>query len=271
MRKVLEASGGTGGFACLKPAESRLGKLKHAPHHAQAGVTLIEVLIAITLLSMLSVGMMVAMQIGLSAFAKTDRRLMDNRRVSGAQRVLEQELEGMMPVVAPCGASGTKIGFFQGEPQTMRLVSTFSLQQAWRGQPQILELFVIPGEDGRGVRLVVNEVVFPGPLGAGQLCLGMSPDPLTGINVPRFGPAIPGPNSFVLADKLAYCHFAFLSPAPQPQLPPLWTENWSRAGWPQAVRIDMAPLDPDPSRLRPISVVAPIYVHRSPEIPYGDY
>jgi hypothetical protein len=75
----------------------------------------------------------------------------------------------------------------------------------------------------------------------------------------------------VLADKLAYCHFAFLSPGPQPQLPPLWTENWSRAGWPLAVRIDMAPLELDPSRLRPISVVAPIYVHRSPEIPYGDY
>ena len=74
------------------------------PHHAQAGVTLIEVLVAITLLSMLSVGMMVAMQIGLASFAKTDRRLMDNRRVSGAQRLVEQELEGMMPVVAPCGA-----------------------------------------------------------------------------------------------------------------------------------------------------------------------
>jgi general secretion pathway protein J len=238
---------------------------------AQAGLTLIEVLIAITLLSMLSVGMMVAMQIGLAAFAKTDRRLMDNRRVSGAQRVLEQELEGMMPVVAPCGTSGTKIGFFQGGPQTLRLVSTFSLQQAWRGQPQILELFVIPGEEGRGVRLVVNEIVFPGPLGAGQFCLGMAQDPLTGVNLPRFGPVVPGPNSFVLADKLAYCHFVFLSPGPQPQLPPLWTEKWSRPGWPLAVRIDMAPLDPDPSRLRPISVVAPIYVHRSPEIPYGDY
>jgi prepilin-type N-terminal cleavage/methylation domain-containing protein len=250
------------------PTGVKLGKLKHAPRR---GVTLIEVLIAITLLTMLSVGMMVAMQIGLSAFAKTDRRLMDNRRVSGAQRVLEQELEGMMPVVAPCGREGMKIGFFQGEPQTMRLVSTFSLQQAWRGQPQILELFVIPGENGRGVRLVVNEVAFTGPLGAGQLCVGMAPDPQTGANVPRFSPVIPGPNSFVLADKLAYCHFSFLSPAPQPGLPPLWTGSWSRPGWPLAVRIDMAPLDPDPSRLQPISVVAPIYIHRAPEIPYGDY
>jgi prepilin-type N-terminal cleavage/methylation domain-containing protein len=258
----------------MKSCPTGLGKLKHTVQGTkagQAGVTLIEVLVAITLLSLLSVGMMVAMQIGLSAFSKVDRRLMDNRRVSGAQRVLEQELEGMMPVVSPCGRTGIKIGFFQGEAQTMRLVSTFSLQQAWRGQPQILELFVIPGEEGKGVRLVVNEIAFPGPLGAGQLCLGMGIDPLTGTGVPRFGPVTPGPNSFVLADKLAYCHFAFLSPGPQPNMPPLWKEIWTRMDWPQAVRIDMAPFEADPSRLQPISVVAPIYIHRSPEIPYGDY
>jgi hypothetical protein len=33
----------------------------------------------------------------------------------------------------------------------------------------------------------------------------------------------------------------------------------------------MAPLDPDPSRLQPITVTAPIHIHRSPEIPYVDY
>ena len=60
--------------------------------------------------------------------------------------VSEQQLEGLMPVVATCGTGpvggGAKMAFFQGEPQVMRLVSTFSLQQAWRGQPQILEIFV---------------------------------------------------------------------------------------------------------------------------------
>jgi hypothetical protein len=232
---------------------------------------LIEVLIAITLLSLLSVGMLISMQVGLSAFAKTDRRLMDNRRVSGAQRLVEQELEGMMPVVAPCGRDAIKIGFFQGEAQTMRLVSTFSLQQAWRGQPQILELFVIPGENGKGVRLVVNEVAYAGPYAAGQLCLGMFPDQMTGATSPHFVPVVPSPASFVLADKLAYCHFAFLTPGPQPNIPAAWMEHWSKAGWPLAVRIDMAPLEPDPSRLQPISVVAPVYLHRAPEIPYADY
>ena len=47
---------------------------------------------------------------------------MDNRRVAGAQRILEQELEGLVPVVAPCGsglraAGRTDTQFFQGEPE----------------------------------------------------------------------------------------------------------------------------------------------------------
>ena len=124
----------------------------------QAGLTLVEVLIAITLLSLLTTGMLFAMRVGLLAFSKTDGKLMENRRVAGAQRVVEQELAGLMPVIAPCGAPGARAAFFQGEGDVLRLVSTFSLQQAWRGPAQILELFVIPGEEGRGVRLVVNEI-----------------------------------------------------------------------------------------------------------------
>ena len=123
-------------------------------------------LIAITLLSLLSVGMLMSMRIGLQAFTKTDARLMENRRVAGAQRILEQQIEGLLPVTAGCapqGGPGVKFAFFGGTPNTLRLVSGFSLQGGWRGQPQILEMFVIPGEQGRGVRLVVNELPYTGP------------------------------------------------------------------------------------------------------------
>jgi prepilin-type N-terminal cleavage/methylation domain-containing protein len=236
---------------------------------AQAGVTLMEVVVAVTLLSLLSTGMLVALRIGLNSFSKVDTKLMDNRRVAGAQRIVEQELEGLMPVVSPCGKAPVRMAFFQGEPQTMRLVSTFSLQQAWRGRPQILEIFVIPGES-RGVRLVVNEMPYTGPETAGMLCLGMVPDPQSGRPVPRFAPVGAGPRSFVLADQLAYCRFRYFTQPPDPKLPPVWTESWTRQGWPLAVSIDMAPLERDASRLQPISVVAPVHVLRSPEIVYDD-
>jgi hypothetical protein len=236
---------------------------------------LIEVMIAITLLGVLMLAMLFAMRIGLSAFGKVGAKLMDNRRVAGAQRVLQQEIEGMMPVVAPCLANAATasqgIAFFQGDPRTMRLVSTFSLQQAWRGQPQILEFAVIPGADERGVRLIVNEIPYTGSAGAGGLCLGFGPDPATGVIMPRFAPIEAGPQSFVLADRLEFCRLSYLSPAAQPGLPPIWKTDWSFNGWPLGVRVEMAPLVPDGTRLEPITVTAALHLHRSLGIPYDDF
>jgi general secretion pathway protein J len=241
----------------------------------ESGTTLIEVLIAVTLLSLLSVGMLTAMRVGFMAFSKTNTRLMENRRAAGAQRVVQEQLEGMMPVVAPCGdapgSTPAKTAFFEGQPQTMRLVSSFSLQQGWRGQPQVLELFVIPGEDGKGVRLVVNEIPYTGPGGTAQLCTGRARDPQTGANIAMFAPVQAGPGSFVLADKLAYCRFSYFTIPLDRNLPPHWTPAWTFSGWPFAVRIEMAPIEPDPSRLQPITVTAPIRLHRSPDIQYVDY
>ena len=239
------------------------------------GVTLIEVLIAITLLSALSVAMLFAMRIGLDTFGKVGDRLMLNRRVAGAQRILQSEIEGMMPVVAPCIVDGVPAGqaapFFQGDSQTMRLVSTFSLQEAWRGRPQILEFAVIPGENDRGVRLIVNELPYTGPQGAGQLCLGYAPSPVTGAMGPRYAPVAANPQSFVLADQLEYCRLSYLSPAMQPGLPPAWTTRWAFNGWPMGVRIEMAPLAPDGSRLQPITAVAPVRMRRNFGVPYADF
>src|SRR5437588_9626842 len=95
-------------------------RLKPASH--ESGLTLMEVLIAVSLLSLLSVGMMIALRVGLSATAKANARLMDDRRVAGTQRILEQEIAGFMPIKAACGSAGEAPGsvvqFFQGEQQS---------------------------------------------------------------------------------------------------------------------------------------------------------
>src|SRR5207302_731762 len=113
-----------------------------------------------------------------------NRKLMDNRREAGAQRILEQQLAGFIPVIALAGQSpddnGAPVPFFEGRAQSMRFVSSYSLGEAWRGLPQILEFQVIPGAQGQGVRLVVNEHVYTGPRSAGFFCLGPGPDPEAG-------------------------------------------------------------------------------------------
>ena len=86
----------------------------------------------------------------------------------------------------------------------------------------------------------------------------------------NFAAVVAGPGSFVLADKLAYCRFSYLGPGALPADPGTWRPSWDRKGWPFAIRVEMAPLDPNPSRLQPISVTAPIYMHRSPDLKYAD-
>ena len=239
----------------------------------EAGVTLIEVLVAVTLLSLLSLGMVMALNIGLAAYSKTEEKLMDNRRVVGAQRILESELEGLVPAFVMCGAgqggSGTRAVLFQGAADGLWMVSTFSLQEGWRGKPQILTLFVIPGDEG-GVRLVVNERPYTGPVGAAQYCTGTVGLPNTISRLAIMLPVQASPQTFVLADKLAYCRFSYYTPAPGMYDPPGWQPTWASKGWPLAVRIEMAPQGADPSRLQPITVTAPLHIHRDAEKVYTD-
>lgn len=239
-----------------------------------AGVTLIEVLVAVTLLSLLSLGMVMAIRVGLAAYSKTETKLMDNRRVAGAQRIVQSELEGMVPAFALCGAGGSGAGgtravLFQGAPQAMWMVSTFSLYEGWRGQPQLLQIYVIPGEE-TGVRLAVNEVPYTGAVGAGQYCSGTVTVSGSISRLVQMVPLATTAQTFVLADKLASCHFSYYTPAVAANDPPTWQPNWAAKGWPLAVRIEMVPESADPSRLQPITVTAPIHIRRDPEKVYTD-
>jgi len=232
----------------------------------RAGVTLIEVTVAIALLSFLSLGIMFALRIGLNALDKANRKLMADRRIAGAQRILESQLAGFMPVVAQFAllpdAPGQKFSFFEGRAQSMRFVSSYSLGEAARGLPQVVEFQVIPGEGDRGVRLVVNENVYTGPRSAGRFSMGPGVDPELGVATMRYLPISIGPGSFVLADRLAYCRFAYYgiqigSPLEQ------WKSGWAPPDrYPTAIRIEMASLDTNPGNLKPLTVTAPVHVDR---------
>ena len=240
-----------------------------SPRRSLAGVTLMELLIAVTLVSLLSVGMLMAIRVGFNAMGKTNDRFLSNRRALGAQRIVEQEIAGFMPVAADCGGGGgrSRVPFFQGEPDAMRFVSTYSIQEAARGYPRILEFQVIAGERNEGVRLIVNENLYFGPLSTGAFCFGLSPDPMSGFAAPRFAPIQAGPQSFVLADKLAFCRILYQEALPPPALA-RWLPRWFKAGWPSAIRVEMAPLAPDPAKLQPMTITAPL---RSRRDPMGDY
>jgi prepilin-type N-terminal cleavage/methylation domain-containing protein len=233
------------------------------------GMTLIEVLISITLLSLLAVGMLFAIRTGLGAMEASQRRLLANRRTTNAQRVLAAQVAGFLPVMARCGASavqsdGPVMPFFFGMPTVMRFVSSYSLQGAWRGEPQIVEMFVISGENGQGVRLVENETPYRGPVGAGFFC--QAPGAPTQMGMPEVRP-----DSFVLADKLAECRFLYKDEPPAEAGAEFWRPAWDpmASGWPRAIRIEMQPLERQAMRIPPMTFTGRIHVTRRPGEKYA--
>jgi prepilin-type N-terminal cleavage/methylation domain-containing protein len=239
----------------------------------KSGVTLIEILIAISLLSLLSAGILVAMRLGLNTMDKTDARLVENRRVANARKIIENEIAGFTFTFASYNPQPTvfqTVPFFQGEAASMRFVTSYSLQDAWRGRPQIAALQVIPGENNRGVRLIVDETPYTGPLQAGHLITSTAPDPVSRAQVIHYAPIAAGPRSFVLADRLAFCRFTYLEPRPLPPFQ-LWRPDWVQLQvLPLGIRVEMAPLDAQSNALQVTTVTAPVNVTRIPGTIYTD-
>ncbi len=61
----------------------------------QSGVTLIELVIAITLVSLITLGIVFAMRIGLNTLERSNARFIANRRVLGVDRAMHQQLGGL--------------------------------------------------------------------------------------------------------------------------------------------------------------------------------
>ena len=239
----------------------------------ESGLTLIEILIAVSLLGLLSVGMLVAMRLGFSTMDKTDAQLVKNRRVSNTRAILEDEINGFVYSYAnfrPQPDKPQRVPFLQTETESMRFVTSYSIENAWRGRPQIAALQVIPGENNRGVRLIVNETPYTGPDQAGQQIVGIDPPTPERPLTVRYAPVVAGSQSFVLADRLAYCRFSWLAPLPRAPFQQ-WRPDWVLPGLaPFAVRIEMAPLDTSATDLHIGTVTVRFNVNRDPTVVYDD-
>jgi len=221
------------------------------------GFTLIELMISVTLVAAISTGMLMAIRTSLITLQKTDDRLQSNRRVMSVEQILGRELSGVIPVMGMC-ATGGSIAVFNGNQQTLHLVSTYSMAEGARGYPRLLELQVLPAEGGT-VRLIVNESLYTGPFSTTPFCAG--------------GGFLPGqatPQSFVLADRLAYCRISYQQGNPENRFGESWLPVWTQTNLPAAVRIDMEPLVPDAARLPLVPVTVPIHINRDVNVPYVD-
>jgi len=118
----------------------------------QRGVTLLELMIAVTLVAGLSTGMLMAMRTSLMTYEKTAKKLESNRRFVKTQQILSNQIAAVIPAQGSClGSEGQTIGvpsFLSGSLDALRLISSYSIAEGARGYPQIVEYQVL--SNGRG-------------------------------------------------------------------------------------------------------------------------
>ncbi len=241
---------------------------------SRRGLTLVEVLIAVTLVSLLSTGILYAMSLGFKAMETTNRRFTDNRRSLGSLRLLENQFAAMIPAQVPCAGVRTSAStaplYFQGAPNSIQFVTAYTLEEAARGYPRIVDYLVLPG-DARagGVRLVMQETPYLGGGSLSPLCAGPGTDPMHRAPMAILHPPRLGPRAVVLADQLAYCRIFYQRVHPVNRQTS-WEPTYNGAVFPAGIRMEMAPLRPDPARVQVTTATIPVRVSRNTFEVYAD-
>jgi prepilin-type N-terminal cleavage/methylation domain-containing protein len=231
--------------------------MKGQRDHKERGFTLIELTISITLVAALATGMLLAMRTSLLSLEKVNSRLQFNRRVMGMEHLVSRQLGGVMPIVGNCGDTPTPV--FQGSPDLLRMVSSYSMAEGARGYPQFDEFQVVKGD--QGVRLIVTERPYTGPSSTGPFC---------GDAAGFEQAAQAAPSSMILADRLASCVFLYREAIPDQAPSEKWLPAWNKQDLPGAVKIVMTPLEASAALLPVMDVTVPIHVTRQVKSDYAD-
>ncbi len=222
---------------------------------AQSGFSLIELLIAITLVAAISAGMLTSMRNALMTMQRTQQRLQENRLALGIQDLIRRQIGGAMPVNGHCGpGDGTStIEIFRGSANALLLVSNESITEGARGYPRVALYQVRPNPNGT-VRLELSEQIFSSALSTAPFC---EPNP-TVLHAP------PDLNPSVLLDQLAFCRFRYQNINLNTLFGREPAEDWLQPMLPYAIRIDMAPAPGSVVRLPVTSISIPLRISRSP-------
>lgn len=233
----------------------------------RAGMTLIEILVAVSILALLSTGILMAMRIGFNTMDKTDAHLVHNRRVVNTRRIVESQIAGFVYTKADYQqqpGSHALVDFREFTQSRMRFVTTYSLREAWRGRSRIVVIQVIPGENNRGFRLIANEIPWTGPAQAGRMVAAIAPEG------PQFTPLEANAESFVLADRLVECRFLYEVQRTDGQPGFIWVPEYNGLLLPRGIRIEMTPMDTAPGEMHAASITVPLPVSRRLGLAYAD-
>ena len=136
------------------PRFSRFPRLREKTRKRESGFTLLELLVSITMVSLLATTVLFGWRISASAWEKASEQLEQNRKILATNELLMQQMASMAPMQVYTEA-GQQF-FFQGEEKTARFVSRYSLAHRARSGLYLIE-YQIEEEPGVGRALLVNE------------------------------------------------------------------------------------------------------------------
>ena len=219
-----------------------------------AGFTLLELLVSMTILSLLATTILFGWRIAISAWQKASDHLERSRTVLEANQLLERQIASMLPYRTSTVKAG-QVLFFQGEPRTARFLSRYSLTGRSSSGLYRIE-YQIADMTAGGKELLMNE--FPVQSDQELASLFSLPDPASTVKMLQFVSFERGPQTVVLLTGLQDCRFEYFKPAFANEAAH-WTDQWAGPSTelPRAMAIRVA-LPESPSELQPSSVVAEI-------------
>jgi prepilin-type N-terminal cleavage/methylation domain-containing protein len=223
-----------------------------------SGFTLLELLISMTIVSLLATTVLFGWRIAASAWEKASTHLERARTVTETSHLLEEQMAFMVSYQVRTPAGSTEL-FFQGEPQTARFLSRYSL--AGRSSSGLYRVeYQIADGPAATKQLWMNE--FPVRSREELAPLFQGPDPASASRTMRFVPVERGPQTRLLLEGLTGCRFEYYKPAVATQ-PGAWMDHWpdramaANAELPRAMAIQIV-VTGESADLKPVSIVAGI-------------
>jgi len=189
------------------------------------GVTLIELLVAISLMGMVSLGLLFGLRIATSAWQKGNTRLAAGRQVIAAADLFAEQIANARPRMIEWGPRDRAVRFFyfEGAQDRLRFLTATSLAGRSRSGLWLVEYSFRRDEGGRA-KLVYNEWPFSVDADAAQMVQNISMDPSRNRMVIRFNPPASTPQTRDLYRDLEDCGFEYLilRPGEEPRWEPQW-------------------------------------------------
>src|ERR1035438_3865967 len=131
---------------------------KSLPIH---GVTLVELLVAITLLGFVSLGLLFAMRIGIGSWQRGDARMAHDRAVVTAGDLITAQLAGAQARIVGWGPREQRVAFllFDGAADRLHFITRYSVAARERGGSYLAEYWFERNARNE-CRLLYNEYPF---------------------------------------------------------------------------------------------------------------